>query len=113
MSQRVDFDEQRGYHVPYDYQSALYQEQQAPSASPRVGAARQWFDHPHVGELIAQHSRLLVAIVSLGALLAAGITLFTSVSPYDNGYALLAALIALGLVCATIVAINIAFNLKH
>jgi hypothetical protein len=55
----------------------------------------------------------MVALASLLTLLIVVITLVAAVNPYYTSAAIIASLLVLGLVCATIVAINIAFNLRH
>jgi hypothetical protein len=112
MSERIDVDEQQSYQNPYVYQSALYQGHAAHPAH-RPGLFGLVADQPGTGMSTSPRHRLIVAICSLFALLAVVVILLASLQRDASVFLILAALVALGLVCATIVAINVAFQLRR
>ncbi|HEU5368772.1 MAG TPA: HEAT repeat domain-containing protein, partial [Ktedonobacterales bacterium] len=109
MSQRVDFDQQRAYQDPHEYQGALYQEPSGhyPALFGLSGG------QPGTAEPTPPRYRLAVALGSLLTLLAVLVTLVASLHTTDSGFVFLAALIGLGMICATIAAINFAFNFRR
>jgi hypothetical protein len=112
MSQQIDFDQQRAYQDPREYQDALYQ---APSgyAGPRPSLFGMLAGHLGTTEPVPAHHRVTVALGSLVTLLAVLVTLAAALHATDSGFVFLAALIALAMICATIVAINFAFNFRR
>lgn len=114
MQQRVDFDEQHEYQPPYGYESGLYQGQQVQPGN-RAGLFGLGFVQPAMSEPTPPRHRLIVAICSLVALLVAVfITLIAATeSQYYQSSIIAVALIALSMVCATIVAINLAFRQRR
>ena len=112
MSQRVDSAEQRSYQDAYEYRQPVYQGQQ-PVPGNHPGMVGWVVGQAGKGESVSPAHRLAVAICSLAALPIVVFALVASIRPDYSGFTTLAVLISLGLVCATIVAINLAINLKH
>jgi hypothetical protein len=115
MSQQVDMDESRSYQTSSRYPGALYQGQQAyPVGSGRPSA--QVFVQPtNTGESATSRHRLTLAICSVVALAVAVIAFVSALETFrdGSGYNPLFALIGLGLICATIATINVAFNRRR
>jgi hypothetical protein len=109
MSQQVDFEQQRAYQDPREYQGAMYQEPSGYHPALFGLMAGQ----PGTGEPVPARYRLVVALGSLLTLLAVFLTLVAALHNTDSGFVFLAALIGLGMICATIGVINIAFNARR
>jgi hypothetical protein len=112
MSQRVDLDEQRSYQAPTGYNGTLYQ---GPQAYPIVsgGLPGQTVVQPNKGESTTSRHRLILALCSLVALAIACIAFASVLETWTAPYMGVFALIGLGIVSVSIVAINVAFNLKR
>jgi hypothetical protein len=111
MSQQVGYEEQ-AYQAPTGFNDPLYRGQpiQPGARHPLFG---QWFAPAGVAVPNPPRYRVIVALGSLVTLLLVVIAMLAASGPYETGFGIIASLIALGMVCATIVAINIAFNLRH
>ncbi|HEY7348614.1 MAG TPA: hypothetical protein VH599_09900 [Ktedonobacterales bacterium] len=112
MSQRIDAGEQSGYQAPSQYYGALYQGQQG-FARGAGGTFGPLFVQGNLSEHTMMRHRLILAICSLAAVVISVIVLVVALDSYYGGTYIVSALIALAMVCTTIVAINVAFNLRR
>lgn len=117
MSQEMRYDEgglerQRPPVDTYDagYQGGAYRD-------PYAGAPGQKMSMPYApqsNQALSAGQRLALAIVSVVMLVPlSGIIFGTAIGSGAGGFALLGGLIGLGLICVTIMVINIAFNYRH
>jgi hypothetical protein len=111
MSQQVEFDEQRSYQAPSGYNGVLYQGQQASSGG--QSGQGQVFIQSDMDVSTTSRHRLILGICSLGALAVAVTAFVSALETWPNSSIPLFALIGLGLVCASIVALNVTFNLRR
>ncbi|HLW00895.1 MAG TPA: hypothetical protein VKT82_19705 [Ktedonobacterales bacterium] len=112
MSQRVDLDHQHSYQAPSEANGALYQGQQVHPLVPG-GMPAPLFVPIKPGESSTSRHRLILALCSLGALAVAVIAFVSALETWPNSAIPLYALLGLGMVCFTIVCINISFNLRR
>ena len=117
MSQEMRYDEggherQRPPMDAYDagYAGGAYRD-------PYAGAPGQKMSMPYPqqsSQTLSAGQRLALAIVSVVMLVPlSGIIFGTAIGSGAGGFALLGGLIGLGLICVTIMVINIAFNYRH
>ena len=119
MSQEMHYDEggREGQRPPMDtydagYQGGVYRD-------PFAGASGQKLSMPYQqpqpsSQALSAGQRLALAIVSVVMLVPlSGIIFGTAIGSGAGGFALLGGLIGLGLICLTIMVINIAFNYRH
>ena len=121
MSQEMQYDEggrerQRPPMDTYDagYQGGAYRD-------PFAGASGQKLSMPSMpsytqqpNQTLSAGQRLALAIVSVVMLVPlSGIIFGIAIGSGAGGFALLGGLIGLGLICLTIMVINIAFNARH
>lgn len=118
MSQEMRYDEggREGQRPPMDSYDAGYQSGGA-YRDPFAGASGQKLSMPfqqQSGSSLSAGQRLALAIVSVVMLVPlSGIIFGTAIGSGGGGLALLGGLIGLGLICLTIMVINIAFNYRH
>ena len=115
MSQRVDMDEPHNYQAPSGYHDPLYQGQPAYPSVPGETSGQGLVQPTNSGESATSRHRLILALCSLGALAVAVIAFISALETFrdGSGYNPLFALIGLGLICATIATINVAFHRRH
>ena len=116
MSQEMRYDEggREGQRPPMDtydagYQGGVYRD-------PFAGASGQKLSMPfpqQSNSSLSAGQRLALAIVSVVMLVPLSGIIFGIAAGVGGGLALLGALIGLGLICLTIMVINIAFNSRH
>ena len=114
MSQRVDLDEQQRYQAPSGEHGMLSQRQ--PGYPPLPGGMHMPIfvqPHTHTGESVSSRHQLILAICSLVALAVAVIAFASVLETWTATYMAVYALIGLGIVSVSIVAINFAFNLRR
>lgn len=106
MSQQMEFDEIRGEQrqAPFNTYSAGYHD-------PFIGSSGQKLSMRDVTKGASAGQRLALAIISIIMLVPlTGIVMGVT---YSNPVTLVGGLIALGLICLTIIAVNIAFNVSR
>lgn len=120
MSQEMRYDEggREGQRPPtesYDagYQGGVYRDPFAGAAGQKLSMPYQQ-QSPQSSQSLSAGQRLALAIVSVVMLVPlSGIIFGTAIGSGAGGFALLGGLIGLGLICLTIMVINIAFNARH
>ena len=116
MSQEMHYDEggRERQRPPMDTYDAGYQ---APYRDPFAGASGQKLSMPQFSQQSSQAlsagQRLALAIVSVVMLVPLSGIIFGTALGAGGGLSLLGGLIGLGLICLTIMVINIAFNYRH
>ncbi len=117
MSQEMHYDEsgREGQRPPVDTYDAGYQA--GAYRDPFAGAPGQKLSMPYAQQsnrTLSAGQRLALAIVSVVMLVPlSGIIFGTAIGAGGGGFALLGGLIGLGLICLTIMVINIVFNYRH
>jgi len=117
MSQEMRYDEgaHEGQRPPMDTYDAGYQG--GAYRDPFAGASGQKLSMPYQqqsGQALSAGQRLALAIVSVVMLVPlSGIIFGTAIGSGAGGFALLGGLIGLGLICLTIMVINVVFNFRH
>ena len=117
MSQEMRYDEsgREGQRPPVDTYDAGYQG--GAYRDPFAAASGQKLSMPYQqpsSQVLSAGQRLALAIVSVVMLVPlSGIIFGTAIGSGAGGFALLGGLIGLGLICLTIMVINIAFNARH
>jgi hypothetical protein len=110
MSQQMHFDEeQHGYQATY---TPPINEQRGPEYADSLGAiSGQKLGASYSGRSPSPGQRLALAIVSVCCVMLSALATLTS-GP-DTFSTIIAKLIALVVVCATLVIINVVFNIRH
>jgi len=117
MSQEMHYDEggREGQRPPMDAYDAGYQG--GAYRDPFAAASGQKLSMPYQqpsNQALSAGQRLALAIVSVVMLVPlSGIIFGTAIGSGAGGFALLGGLIGLGLICLTIMVINIAFNARR
>ncbi|GAC1520191.1 MAG: hypothetical protein NVS3B14_22090 [Ktedonobacteraceae bacterium] len=111
MSQEMHYDE-AGRERPRPPQDSYDAGYQTAYRDPFAGAAGQKLamPYPQAGQGITANQRLALAIVSIVMLVPLAGIVFGSSLGAGGGLALMAGLIGLGVICLTIMVINIVFN---
>ena len=115
MSQEMRYDEQGDarQRPPLDTYDAGYQ---APYRDPFAGASGQKLSMPYApqsNQALSAGQRLALAIVSVVMLVPLSGIIFGTALGAGGGLSLLGGLIGLGLICLTIMVINIVFNYRR
>jgi hypothetical protein len=115
MSQEMRYDEggRERQRPPVDTYDSGYQ---APYRDPFAGASGQKLSMPYPqqsNQSLSAGQRLCLAIVSVVMLVPLSGIIFGTALGAGGGFALLGGLIGLGLICLTIMVINVVFNYKH
>lgn len=115
MSQEMRYDEQGDarQRPPLDNYDGGYQ---APYRDPFAGASGQKMSMPYAqpsSQALSAGQRLALAIVSVVMLVPLSGIIFGTALGAGGGLSLLGGLIGLGLICLTIMVINIVFNYRH
>ena len=110
MSQYVDVDGQPGYQAPAEYDGEVYADHQARGKIP-AQTTQQGVAQPNGHKTVVSRHRLILAICAHAALAASMLAFLSALKTDPNSDSVIvAALIGLGLVCAAMVAINLAFT---
>ena len=104
MSQQMNYDEEMG-----ERQSPPYQGYQTGYQDPFIASSGQKLSAPEFGRGASAGQRLALAIVSIVLLLGATAIIFGNPSVVVTPFLL----IAFGLICITIIAVNVIFNNSH
>ena len=104
MSQQMNYEEGSG-----ERQSPPYQSYQAGYQDPFVASSGQKLSTQEFGRGASAGQRLALAIVSIVLLLGATAIIFGNPSVVVTSFLL----IAFGLICITIIAVNVIFNNSH
>lgn len=121
MSQEMRYDEggREGQRPPMDtydagYQGGAYRDPFAGASGQKLSMPYQQQYQQPSSQTLTAGQRLALAIVSVVMLVPlSGIIFGTAIGSGAGGFALLGGLIGLGLICLTIMVINIAFNYRH